>query len=327
MNRRTFITYSFCACTAFALDIPSNIKTWHLGTYGEFYFKKMNQNVFVMHGVGENPNDENMHFVHNVVLIEARNGLIVIDPGSYVIGHHVLEQIKQVSSKPIIAIFNTHDHDDHWFANAIFKDVYPKAKIYAHTLMKSAAKELYGGRYRHRGFTFDLAKKITFADITVEGGETINIDSEKFFIQHPKNAHTNNDIAITHLNSNTIVMGDLLFENTLAHFGLNASIYGNIEFLKKINKQKEYALYIPGHGLSGNKKKTLLPYLNFMNIIQDEVEKSFNNKTEFSDFKKVKKMIIARLAWNDITGFSYTFLDGYISALYAEVEDRDFLIG
>lgn len=319
------MTYSLCACSAFALDTSPKIKVWNLGTYGDFYFKRMNKNVFVMHGVGEHPNDENMHFVHNVVLIEAKHGLIVVDPGSYATGYHVLEQIKRVSSKPILAIFNTHDHDDHWFANAIFKDAYPDAKIYAHTLMKSAAKELYGGRYRHRGFTFDLAKKITFADITVEGGDSITIDSEKFLIQHPKNAHTNNDITITHLNSNTIVMGDLLFENTLAHFGLNASIYGNIEFLKKINKQKEYGLYIPGHGLSGNKKETFMPYFTFMSIIQDEVQKAYDHGVEFADLEALKSEIISRIEWEDNLHFSYDFLNGYIDALYIEIEDKEML--
>ena len=323
MNRRTFITYSLYACSAFALDTPSNIKAWHLGSYGDFYFKRMNQNLFVMHGVGQNPNDENMRFVHNVVLIEAKHGLIVIDPGSYAIGHHVLEQIKQVSSKPIIAIFNTHDHDDHWFANAILKDAYPNAKIYAHCLMKSAAEELYGGYYRHRGFTFDIAKKITFADVTLEGGDSLTIDSEKFFIQHPKNAHTNNDITITHLNSNTIVMGDVLFENTLANFGLHSSIYGNIEFLNLIDKQKEYTLYVPGHGLSGTKKACFQPYLEFMNILKNEVQKAYDAEVAYADLASVKEKIISQLDWEEITGFSYAFLERYISTLYIEMEDRE----
>jgi hypothetical protein len=118
-------------------------------------------------------------------------------------------------------------------------------------------------------------------------------------------------------------MGDLLFENTLAHFGLNASIYGNIEFLKKINKQKEHDLYIPGHGLSGKKEQTFMPYLNFMSIIQDEVQKAYDADIEYADLAPTKDKIISRLEWEDISGFSYTFLDGYIAALYDEILDRD----
>jgi len=317
------MTYSFCACSIFALNIPSKVKKWHLGKYGDFYFKRMNKNVFVMHGVRENPNAENMRFVHNVGLIESKNGLIVVDPGGYNIGFNVLEQIKAVSSKPIIAIFNTHDHDDHWFANSILKDAYPKATIYAHPLMKSAAQELYGGRYKSRGFTFELAKKITFADKTLDEGDSLTIDGENFYIQHPKNAHTNNDISITHLNSNTIFMGDLLFEKTLAHFGLNASIYGNIEFLKKVDKQKEYALYVPGHGLSGKKQETFTPYLTFMSIIQDEVQKAYDNEVEFSELAPLKNKIISSVEWRGNLHFDYSFLDAYISSLYVEIEEKD----
>lgn len=61
MNRRTFMTYSLITCST--LYASSEIKAWHLATYEDFYFKGMHQNVFVMHGVGEHPNDENMHIL------------------------------------------------------------------------------------------------------------------------------------------------------------------------------------------------------------------------------------------------------------------------
>jgi len=323
MNRRIFISYAFCACSAFALNVSSKIKSWHLGSYGEFYFKRMNKNVFVMHGVRENPNAENMGFIHNVGLIESKNGLIVIDPGAYNIGDNVVQQIKKISSKPVIAIFNTHDHDDHWFANSIVKNAYPKAKIYAHKLMKSAAQELYGGRYVKRGFTFDKAKRIDFADVLLDEGDKLTIDFENFYIQHPIKGHTNNDITIEHLNSSTIFMGDLLFEKTLANFGLNSSIYGNIEFLDKVNKQKEYKLYVPGHGLSGSKEFTFTPYLTFMNIIKDEVQKAYDDGVEFADLGPVEDKIIQRLEWRGDLHFSYKFIERFMQGLYDEIDMKE----
>ncbi len=323
MNRRTFLLYTLATPSLFAFYPDMKIKTWTLGRYGDFYFKKMNKNVFVMHGVNRSPDKENMGFNHNIVLIEAKNGLIVVDPGRYEICFKVLEQIREVSSKPIIAIFNTHDHDDHWFANAILKDAYPNAKIYAHRLMKSAAEKLYGGEYKNRGFTFEKAKKITFADELLDDGDRVTIDSEDFHIQHPKNAHTNNDITITHLNSNTIIMGDLLMESNLAHFGLDASILGNIEFLDKINQQKEYALYIPGHGASGNKEECFDPYLTFMNIIRGETTKEIKSDSDDMNIDTIREKIDLRLQWEENLNFDHTFLDGYIFALYSEIENKN----
>ncbi len=320
MNRRTFLLYTWATASLSALNLDIKIKTWRLGRYGDFYFKKMNKNLSVMHGVNRSPDSENMGFNHNIVLIEAKSGLIVVDPGRYEIGFHVLEQIREVSSKPIIAIFNTHDHDDHWFANAILKDAYPDAKIYAHKLMKSAAQKLYGGEYKSRGFTFDKAKKITFADELLDDGDSVSIDTEHFYIQHPKNAHTNNDIAITHLNSNTIIMGDLLMESNLAHFGLDASILGNIEFLDKIDRQKKYDLYIPGHGASGDKERCFDPYFTFMSIIKEEIAKEINSDSDDMNIKAIREKIDLRLQWEENLNFDHTFLDGYIFALYSEIE-------
>ena len=322
MNRRTFISYSLLTSSLFAFNSDIKIKKWTLGKYGDFYFKKMNKNIFVMHGVKQNPNKENMGFIHNVVLIESKNGLIVIDPGGYNIGLHVEQQIKRVSDKPIIAIFNTHDHDDHWFANSVLKQKYPNAKIYAHTLMISAAKELYGGDYEREGFSFKKAKKISFPEILLDNGDSVTIDGENFYIQHPKNAHTNNDITITHLNTNTIIMGDLLFEQTLANFGLNSSISGNIEFLDKINKQNDYSLYVPGHGYSGDKDLCFKPYYTFMGIIRDEVINSHKNDIPFSSLHVAKEKILERLAFEENLNFSHAFIDRYMMNLYNELDEE-----
>ena len=321
MNRRAFLLYSLATTALFASNPDMKIKSWTLGKYGDFYFKRMNKNLFIMHGVNRPPDRENMGFNHNVVLIEAKNGLIVIDPGRYKIGLHVLEQIREVSDKPIIAIFNTHDHDDHWFANAILKDAYPDAKIYAHKLMQSAAEKLYGGVYKYRGFTFDKAEKITFADELLDDGDRLTIDSEDFYIQHPKNAHTNNDIAITHLNTNTIIMGDLLMESNLAHFGLDASILGNIEFLDMVNRQEEYVLYVPGHGLSGDKERCFAPYLTFMNIIREETNREIDGDDDMN-VKAIRERINLRLQWEEGLNFDHSFIDGYVFALYGELDNQ-----
>jgi len=322
MKRRTFLSYCIFTTSLFAFNPNTKIVKWSLGRYGLFYFKKMAKNLYVMHGVKANPNKENMGFIHNVVLIESKNGLIVIDPGGYNIGENVLKQIKNISKKPIIAIFNTHDHDDHWFANSILKDAYPNAKIYAHKLMISAAKELYGGDYESYGFSFKKAKKISFPEIFLADGDSLSIDGEEFFIQHPKNAHTNNDITITHKSTNTIIMGDLLFEQTLANFGLNSSISGNITFLDKINKQKDYTLYVPGHGYSGDKKICFEPYYKFMSIIKDEVIKAHKNDISFASLSLTKQKVLKRLEWEDNLNFSHSFIDRYISNIYNELDEE-----
>lgn len=323
MRRRTFL---FLPLLASAPLLAKPQQVWHLGKYGNFAFKNVHQNIYIMHGVISAPNDENIGFITNPAFIETKNGLILIDPGgSYEIGLHVLKQIKDITKKPIIAIFNTHDHDDHWFANAVFKEAYPNLTIYAHTKMKKAAIEMYGGTYRSRGFSFETAKRICFADTLLQGGETLLIDGETLYIQHPKNAHTNNDITISHLNSNTIFMGDLLMSKTLANFGLHSSILGNIDFLEKVEREKSYSLYVAGHGPSGSREETFMPYLTYLRIIKEEVKKAYDQEVDRSDFSVVEEKISLRLRWEENLNFSHTFVNRYMHHIYSEFEKENLL--
>jgi glyoxylase-like metal-dependent hydrolase (beta-lactamase superfamily II) len=279
-----------------------------------------------MHGVSNvAPNTENRGFINNPAFIETQNGLILIDPGgSYEIGMQVLAQIRRVTLKPVLAIFNTHDHADHWFANVVFKEVFPDVKIYAHSQMKASALELYGGQYRSRGFVFEAGREVVFADHFLEDGDIVTIDGEKLHILHPPSAHTNSDISISHLNSNTIFMGDLLMSNTLANFGLHSSIQGNIRFLEKIRDENTYTFYIPGHGPSGGKEDVLMPYLTYLSIIEDEVKKAYAQDVTGSGLEALKEKIILRLGWEELP-FSLGFVERYMYHIYGELEvDRLF---
>ena len=49
---------------------------------------------------------------------KAQDGVILVDPGStYQVGKQVLAEIKKVTTKPVVAVFNTHIHGDHWLGN------------------------------------------------------------------------------------------------------------------------------------------------------------------------------------------------------------------
>jgi len=45
-------------------------------------------------------------------------GVVVVDPGSSVqVGEMLLKKIATVTKDPVIAVFNTHIHGDHWLGN------------------------------------------------------------------------------------------------------------------------------------------------------------------------------------------------------------------
>ncbi len=283
--------------------------------------------VNIMHGINRHDLDESKQwFINNVSLIESEHGLIVIDTGgSYAIGKQVLKQIERISLKPIIAIFMTHNHGDHWFGTGALKEKYPNAKIYGHKNVERSSKIRYFENIGNAKRNLLLATPIFYPSEFLEDGDTLEIDGEKFVIGHPPFAHTNSDITIAHKNSNTLFTGDLVLRDILANFGYKSSIRGNIRFLEKILKEKNsYALYVPGHGRSGSKEETIEPYYNFLKMIEDEAQKVYNLDRGFFTLKDSLEDIITQLEWEEIGGFDYGFILQYLQHIYLEIEEAGF---
>jgi len=275
-----------------------SIHAFSLGKLGNFEFKKDHDNVYIMHGPPMNPSIENEGFMNNPTLIEGKTGLIVIDPGgNYNVGKKILAEIEKISKKPILATINTHKHGDHWFANKALLEKYPKLVIYAHPHMIKVVKE--GGAQKWFNILDRLSKNLSGTDKEfpypnkeLNGGQTIEIDGEKFLIRHPERAHTDTDIVITHLNSDTMFLGDNLMKLRFGGFDESSSIKGNIELLEAIEKEPEHKLYVPGHGPSGKMHETIDPFLYYCKVVYESAGKAYNDDKEYYE---VKPEVITKL--------------------------------
>ena len=125
-----------------ALFPGSFLLAWDIPTVGNFQFEAITDEVYVMHDPNEEPSAANMGFMNNPGLIVSKKGAIVIDPGSsYLVGKQVLAEIRKITEKPVLAVFNTHIHGDHWLANHAISEAYPRSTIYAHPNMKKQAAD------------------------------------------------------------------------------------------------------------------------------------------------------------------------------------------
>lgn len=97
---------------------------------------KLTERVYVIHGPNDHPTPANQGFMNNPGFVITNKGVVVIDPGSSVqVGNMVLKAIAGVTQEPVVAVFNTHIHGDHWLGNDAIRRVWPKAVIYAHPAM------------------------------------------------------------------------------------------------------------------------------------------------------------------------------------------------
>ena len=308
------------------LLITLNLSAFKLDTLGDFKFEKMgSSNVWVMHGPAMEPNIKNRGFMNNPAFIESKNGIIVVDPGgNYNVGLDVLDEIKKVTKKPILAILNTHKHGDHWFANVALAKDYPKVPIYAHPNMIKTVKNGEADKWYEildrLSKNLKDTKPYKFPNHEVKDKETLEVDGEKFIFYHPKRAHSDTDLLIEHVNSNTLFLGDNVMKNRLGGFDESSSILDNIELLEKLLKESRYSLYIPGHGPSGSVKDTIGPYLKYLKTLKKFAKKAYDADEEYYSVKD--EAIKALKEYQNWDAFDHQ-MGKHLNKVYQEIEEAD----
>lgn len=302
------------------LLMPS-LYAWDLGKAGRFQFEKINANVYVMHGPLDEPNVENDGFMNNPGLIVSDKGLIIIDPGSsYPVGKEVIKEIEKISGKPIIAVFNTHIHGDHWLANQAIKEKYPQVKIYGHPNMIKQANGEQGLIWIDSMLRMTEGKtkgtKVVAPDFAINHSESIVVDGQHFRIHSMVPAHTNTDIMIEHIESKTLFLGDNSFYKRMGRFDGSSSMLGNIEVLNYA-AGLDMTIYVPGHGQSGQSDTSIKPFLDYLKHVQSVVKTGFED--ELDDFEIKDKVINQFEHYKIWSGFDTNF-GKHINSMYLEIE-------
>jgi glyoxylase-like metal-dependent hydrolase (beta-lactamase superfamily II) len=270
---------------------------WNLPV-GDFEFVAIADNVYVMHGPLSQPNEENRGFMNNPAVIEGKTSLILIDPGSSLqVGDRVLQEVAKISTKPVLAVFNSHIHGDHWLANQAVKRAYPEIDIYAHakTIAQSQASEgaVWLDLMLQRTGGFTRGTEIVPANKAVKHNDRITIDGEEFIIHSLLPSHTDTDIMIEHVGSRTIFMGDNCFNLRMGRFDNSSSIVGTIAALEYI-AALDFANVVPGHGPSGSNEDIIMPYLDYLREL--EIVVAEGQEAELEDYE-IKAKVLPQFAY------------------------------
>ncbi len=308
--------------TLIMLFLSFSAQAWQLAGLGDFKFESLAQNVYVMHGPLDEPNVANQGFMNNPAIIVSDNGVIIVDPGSTLgVGENILAEMAKITNKPVLAVFNTHIHGDHWLANDAVYRKFPKAKIYAHKNMKAQAAE--------QGlFWIDLmsqltkglsaATKVVVPNQGLEQGAEIEIDGQVFRIHSVVPGHTDTDIMIEHVGSKTVFLGDNGLRDRVGRFDGSSAISGNIEALGRMLKL-DAGQYVPGHGRSGSASEVVEPYLDYLTMLQEVVSAGFEEELQGYEIKQ--KNLDKFEPWQDWHGFE-TYLGKHIDKMYLEIEEQ-----
>ena len=297
--------------------VPTSIENYPL--------VQINKRIYIVHGPQDLPSPQTRAFMNNPAAIMTSTGVIIVDPGSSLeIGRQLLAKIRQVTDKPVIAVFNTHVHGDHWLGNQAIREAYSTVPIYAHENMIKRAEAGAGEEWISifNSMTNDAVAgtKAIAPNIGLKGGETIDFGDVKIRIHHTGKAHTNHDIMIEVVDEKSVFLGDIATNHRVPSSDVpqDANYKGQMEAIREILKTNA-ELYIPGHGKSGGKE---IPEasLQFLEKLYTSVQKYYDQGQ--SDYEMKQKVIDDLSEYKD--WYNFNEMGKVISYLYLEIESNSF---
>jgi glyoxylase-like metal-dependent hydrolase (beta-lactamase superfamily II) len=288
-----------------------------------YEFEQVTTDTWVMHGPREYPNPENKGFMNNPGVVKTSAGLVVIDPGSTLwVGEQVLEKIKTISDQPVIAVFNTHVHGDHWLANQAIKAAYPEVKIYGHPEMMKAIEDGAGKNWVNTMNQMtegaSAGTEVVAPDNAVDNEAVIEIGDKHFAIHHYGIAHTKSDIIIEVVENSVMFLGDTVLAKRIPRT-IDGNFEGNITTIRTL-LQKGSKTYVPGHGPTGD-MAMVETYLNYLELIYAGAKQAFDEDLDSSDVISITSE--TTIAYKDWAGYD-ELLGPQGAQAYSEVEAAEF---
>ena len=285
--------------------------------------ERITGNIYAIYGPFDLPNPENRGFRNTAVIVLTTHGVVLFDPGgSAWAGERIAERIKTLTEEPVVAVFNSHAHGDHWLGNEGVKKAYPAAVIYGHPKMKARVEGADGERW------LDLINRVTEGksggqqvvapDKTVNDGDVIEIGDTKFRIFHTGPAHTDNDISIEIVGENALFTGDVVRNRFLGMMEEDASFQGNIAAIDFM-LGKNFMHYIPAHGRAGG-AEVLNEYRAYLVTLRNTVKQLYGGG--LADFEMKPEVIKALEDYQKWPGFDIR-VGPHISRAYLEVEAEE----
>ncbi len=279
--------------------------------------------TWVIHGPKAFPNVENQGFMNNPGIVLTDVGAVIVDPGSSLYaGEMVLRMLKTVTESPVVAVFNTHVHGDHWLANDAIHALYPEAPIYAHPEMIREARAGEAERWNHNiahlteGFT--EGTEVVYPTIALNHGDEIVVGGKTFRMHHYGTSHSKTDLMVEVVEEGVVFLGD----NVMAErFGgmQSGTFQGNIGALNKV-LESGAKVWVPGHGPTGN-AGVVTRYRDYLQAVYRAARHAFNEDLDSSEIKGiVQQHTVGYKGW---AGYGYE-VGRHAHQAYLEVEAAEF---
>ena len=273
------------------------------------------------------PTPENRGMMSNVIFVVTTAGVVVIDSGaSLQIGQMAIRMIRKVTDKPVVAVFNSHYHGDHWLGNHAFVKAYGKQlPIYALSSTMDKLKGAEGNLWRSLMERWTnqstLGTEVVLPNTIVKPGQVIRIGDVSFRMHHYGTAHTPSDLCVEVVEDKLTAVGDIAMGNRIANMD-EGSYAGTFKYYNNLMAAAGDQLWVPGHGQGA--KDLLKSYGEFMAGIWEPCLQAVKDGKSESDARSMvlKDPRVASRA-KTMQGFDGN-IGKYISLAYLEAEKDAF---
>lgn len=220
----------------------------------------------------------------NNVVIDVGEGLLVVDANFPSGAQALMEDIKQVTTKPVSYVFDTHHHGDHAYANAVWTRA--GATTLAHIGVAEEMKRYEPARWQQAAQSRE--------DVAGVGEDTVQPPQQTFSqvpyvlegasrrveFHHFGWAHTRGDGMVYLPDEKILCTGDAIVNGPFNYTGDGNT--GN--WPEVVGKALElgFETILPGHGSSGG-REIAEGQRQFFREINAAVEKAFEDKTPLED--------------------------------------------
>jgi quinoprotein relay system zinc metallohydrolase 2 len=214
---------------------------------GPLPMQEIAASVFVFAAPYELADPRNGGNIANVGFIIGDEAVAVIDTGgSLAAGQRLAAAIRARTDRPVRWVINTHVHPDHVLGNAAFEG--PEVTFIGHrNLPEALAARAEGYLVANRALVGDAfaGTRIVPPTRLVEGTLEIDLGGRILRLEAWPTAHTNTDLTVRDVETDTWFLGDLLFVGHVP--ALDGRLEGWIAALRSLRARPAQRV-VPGHG-------------------------------------------------------------------------------
>ena len=290
--------------------------------------RQLSRHVWMIPAKDAFPTPDNHGMMANIVFVVTGTGVVVVDTGaSLQIGQMALRMIRRVTPEPVVAVFNSHFHGDHWLGNHAFAQALgPQLPIYSLPYTTEQVQGHEGNLWRSLMERWtnqsSTGTQVTPPNRATHHGQEFRIGHVTLKMHHHGRAHTQGDLAVEVVEDKVFHLGDLAMENRIANMD-DGSYPGTFKYFDALSQAGgPEALWVPCHG---NPQKDLLTtYGTFLKGIWEPCVQAVKNDVPL---EKAKAMVLRdpRVAQRAATMWGFDSNIGkYTSLAYLEAEKEAF---